>query len=397
MRGKNEPDCAFDDAIKQKGFRRYSGVVSRLVFFASLITIAVFAVCIYLLFNQLFQMQEELSHLQGALEALEGASFSDSDLVALSQFKELTSYADTQVSKIIALAGLFLTIFSVFGGVVVFRAPREIDNRLKELEEAVESANESARESKKFAKHVEYLYRLMEKIAITVGSNVTNRDKINSIDELIRDYPDEVDAYYYKAAIYHEIGEYADAIKCANQALKLLGDDKEAATYYNLIAVAYSDSGDQDAVIRYIDKALEIIPDQLDYLSNRAAFYSEKGEFDKAFEDYKSVLGIDPDYLRVLLNRCQDYQTMSKNADSVLKEIEYLNLARRDAQHAFRIDPENTVASSLYKRMVMTDNRDGINAKIDELLEKIDKRIEELEEQERQEREKGDESEGKYN
>lgn len=94
-----------------------------------------------------------------------------------------------------------------------------------------------------------------------------------------------------------EAGEYAGAIACFEQALKLNPGSFEA---YSLIGEAKVALEQQTEALVAFDKAIDLNPFYADAYFQRASLLHSIGEYKQAYSDYTTATYIDPVYIHPL-------------------------------------------------------------------------------------------------
>lgn len=90
-------------------------------------------------------------------------------------------------------------------------------------------------------------------------------------EEFLRTYPKNPRAQnYYGELVYDYYGDHAKALQSWKLAVKL---DDSLSMPYNNLAIHYTHTGDYEQGFRYMEKALELEPDNPDYLFNAAQYY----------------------------------------------------------------------------------------------------------------------------
>lgn len=133
--------------------------------------------------------------------------------------------------------------------------------------------------------------------------------------------------YYQKAFQFSEAGEYEEAIKMANEALKLTNENKLRASIYITLAHSYSNMGEIDKAISSLNNALS------EDITNATALYNlgfclyEKGDLLKAIKNFNSLVN---------LTQSQINKTMLANAYYYLGECNVRLKNTTEAENAFK-------------------------------------------------------------
>ena len=102
------------------------------------------------------------------------------------------------------------------------------------------------------------------------------------------------------ARCYDELGEYPQAIQAINQAVQMSPDDMD---YLTVKADLLGESGDIDGAIGSWTKVIEMMPD-LSIAYYRRGFYEDNSaQTDKALEDYEMAAMLNPDYAYAFLGK----------------------------------------------------------------------------------------------
>ena len=119
------------------------------------------------------------------------------------------------------------------------------------------------------------------------------------LKEVIKQYPDEKNAYYLLGILKHGMTDYPEAIDNYSNAIKI---DPQFKMAYNQIAYSYSAGGDFERALWAIDKYIELAPDEANPFDTKADIYALNGMLDNAIESYKRALTIKPDFYASLKN-----------------------------------------------------------------------------------------------
>ena len=118
------------------------------------------------------------------------------------------------------------------------------------------------------------------------------REAIGEYLKFIDRHPDTAVAYFNIALLYRKNRQYEESIAAYEEALRLDIDHPEEA--YSNMGGVYSVMQEEDKAREMYDRALEIVPDYIPALYNRAGHFEEVGEREKAIQQYLQILEIDP-------------------------------------------------------------------------------------------------------
>jgi tetratricopeptide (TPR) repeat protein len=182
-------------------------------------------------------------------------------------------------------------------------------------------------------------------------------------------------------------GDYVSAIQSYRNALIY---DKSPGIFY-AISVSYYNLGKfQDALIE-INNALKQVPDEIDYLDQKAKIYFTMDKLDKASEVYENILKLDSNYTFALFALARIYQELKQPSKAiviyeqitdrlgfdyeVLKRMYdiYYNFREYDKcievlQYALKLDPYNAAYLQQLATLYAKQNRDEDAKKIFEEL-----------------------------
>lgn len=118
-------------------------------------------------------------------------------------------------------------------------------------------------------------------------------ENINKSLELKKDW---AIPYFYRAAAYHALGEYDEAMLDYTKSIQL--DDKMIDAYYNRAKITLSrkdiQNPDINKAISDLNKAIELDDKFVDALYAMAAAYKKLGDYHKSLEYLNKLLQIEP-------------------------------------------------------------------------------------------------------
>ncbi len=97
---------------------------------------------------------------------------------------------------------------------------------------------------------------------------------------------DDWPAWNNLGCCYKYLGEFTEAIRCFEKAVKYMGEDKDILPYSNM-ADCYEALGEYQRAIACYKKDIEMRPDWISLWDEIASLYGKMGEYDKALEAYK--------------------------------------------------------------------------------------------------------------
>lgn len=129
--------------------------------------------------------------------------------------------------------------------------------------------------------------------------NFKNGDYQNAIENINKSIELKKDwaiPYFYRAAAYHAMGEYDEAMLDYTKSIQL--DEKMIDAYYNRAKIALSrkdiENPDIQKAIKDLEKAIEYDPKFIDALYALAAAHKKLGDYHKALEYLEKLLQIEP-------------------------------------------------------------------------------------------------------
>ena len=128
-----------------------------------------------------------------------------------------------------------------------------------------------------------YLYR-----ALAYASLKDYKQAIKDYDQAIQVDPKYVDAYFNRGNAYNELGEYDYAIKDFEITISFTPDDSNLLNNTAYL-MALHDSDLQKA-LEYVNKAIELQPDNSNFLDTQGIVYYKTGEYEKALIIFNYVI-----------------------------------------------------------------------------------------------------------
>ncbi len=305
-----------------------------------------------------FSIKHELSLLQNDTSNIhiESSSQANSETY-INHYVELSQKADAEMERMVSVVGILATVYTIFGALIVFKAPHEIDKRIGKLDKLITESNEAAQEAK-------YQSEIIDAVVNNYNGKLTNYDKLRGITRVIDRYPTKPDAYIQRGFIYDDMKKYDEAIGDYKIGLKYGGDK---SSYYGNIAIAFNKKREYKKALTCYTKAIKLDPTDAIIYANRGSCYDDIKEYELAMEDYNKAIEIDDDCKEAYINRSITYYKQIESESEKEKKEKLFELMISDLHKALEIDPEDMrTRNMLRKRLNSVINPDEIIAKIDE-------------------------------
>ncbi|MCY4491959.1 MAG: tetratricopeptide repeat protein [Thaumarchaeota archaeon] len=149
-------------------------------------------------------------------------------------------------------------------------------------------------------------------------------------DKVLKKYPDDHMAIFYKGICKHELGDYDDALQCFEQNISL--DPKNVGAYSEM-GKTYATMRQFEKAIEYFDKVIDLEPSNyLGYYYKGSSFFDLK-MFDRAVTEFKKAYELNPEDLQTIINVGSSLSNSGSGKDG----ISYL-------QQALEKDPSHPIA-----------------------------------------------------
>lgn len=307
--------------------------------------------------DSVLSIKGKLKEINSRIEKIEKSNRKDiiqEDINLNDFYKELTNKTDEAINRILTVVSVIATVVTLFGILLSFKAPHDINKRIDNIDMAVNKAENSAEEAK-------YQAEILNAINIDLNGNLTNTIKIKQLSEVIKRYPDKPDAYMQRGYIYNQMARDATnekreeyfylEITNYNIAQKL-GMKKNICLL--ALGVAHNVVGKYKEAIRYYDSVIKLEPNNATAYANRGNNYCKIGDLKKALKDIDKAIQLDNSYFGYFLYRSDVYRNLWSNEDSEKKD-EYIELQIADLKKAIELNPEDSRAETklnkLYDRL----------------------------------------------
>jgi tetratricopeptide (TPR) repeat protein len=135
------------------------------------------------------------------------------------------------------------------------------------------------------------------------------------------------DGYNYRGITNEKLGKDDLAIKDYTKAIELLPTE---ALFYTNRAVIYTKMKDMPAVIENLSKAIELKKDDAMLYFNRGFAYMDQKDNDKAIADFSQAITLDPQYPLSYFNRGTTYYSQKEYAKAVADFDKFISLNSGD-------------------------------------------------------------------
>jgi tetratricopeptide (TPR) repeat protein len=339
---------------KKKFYKKEYTMPSRLFNFIHIvfaILIIGCAVLTVIVLNDVTKLEAEIHDIKTKIEntELDKNEISGTEAYFLEQYKELSNKTDSAIERILTIVGIAAGFTAVFGALLAFRAPNEINRNMDKLEEMINEAKENDKAAQEGIREAKYYAEIAGALSEQVNEQFTIRDKIDNINVIIKDYPDLSHAYSVRGDLFSRLSNVSDkkerayaelAIKDYLKAMEL-GEDQSSC--YNDIAIEYCDLGDNEKAIEYYSQAIEVDNNYAAAYTNRAIAYEFIGEYEKAFIDHNKAVSLDSNSYYAFERRATFYYDMLfKNIFFNEKDWQNnIELMIEDFKKAKKLDPSH--------------------------------------------------------
>lgn len=301
-------------------------------------------------------LKNEISKLDERIEIIEDNNsnlyFENTDNDINNYYRELSDKTDDAIDRILTIVGVLATIITVFGVLLAFKAPRDIEKRMEENNALLNKAEKAAEEAK-------YQSEIIEALNIDYDGKLTNPKRIQQISKVIKKYPERPEAYMHRGFLYDQMAQKTYGAK-KKVFLNLAISDYEIArnldidmsSYYNDMGVVYSRLHEYNKAISYYSKAIKEDPEDTAAYTNRGGDYESIGEYEKSLEDFEKALELNPDCYDAFIGRSYTYQSLWRRETNPEQRDEYIRLQIADLERAIEINIEDIKPQELLKNLL---------------------------------------------
>jgi len=170
--------------------------------------------------------------------------------------------------------------------------------------------------------------------------------EIKKLDELIKENPNNADAFYNRGVVYASKGDFNLAIIDYTRALQINPNHGDA--FYNR-GLSYVKKERYEEAEKDFDSAIRLAPDSADAYCNRGNVRYQLGKFDAAIEDYTSAIQIDPEDADLYYNRSIVYRQKGDSPN-----------AKKDAEKAAQLREKEPKVEAV-SRVIWRDDLSNVN------------------------------------
>lgn len=165
--------------------------------------------------------------------------------------------------------------------------------------------------------------------------NLQETDKaITEIDSILKAEPSNLMAIQMNGFILSKTGNNAGLIANLNNWIKYYPESYEP---HMQLASLYTFQSDKDNALKHYSKALELAPNNIQIMSEFAAFHSRFGEFEQAYELYKKCLALEPKNTSVIIATASCLKNLKKNDEAEKLYLDSIATADKEDERTLRL------------------------------------------------------------
>ena len=188
--------------------------------------------------------------------------------------------------------------------------------------------------------HLEKAFRLAarltekDRLYITAWYSIANLDyagAIKSFQEIIAEYPLEIEAYAALARLLRGEERLQEAIEVTRQALAI---DAGAKNIYNALGTTYSELGRHDEALAMLRRYVELAPDEPNAHDSLGLGYQGAGRYMEAIQEYEGALALNPNFEVAVIHLGNTYFQQGRYREAIAQYRRYLEMASSDFARA---------------------------------------------------------------
>ena len=156
---------------------------------------------------------------------------------------------------------------------------------------------------------------------IELYSNGQIQEALDSVEALIKDYPEEALLYNVSGACYAGLGQMDTAVELYEKSLTIKPDYAEA---HNNLGVTLQGLGQLEEAIESYEQALTLKPDYAEAHYNLGNVLKDLGQLDTAIKRFKKALTIKPDYAEAYYSLGIAFQNLGQLEEAIKSYEEVL-------------------------------------------------------------------------
>lgn len=195
--------------------------------------------------------------------------------------------------------------------------------------------------SKDFKDDMKKKLSTLEKMTFEANSHTI---EAKDAAEIAKIYALFTQAYFEKDDTDKIITLYTKALDIAS---KLSQPWDDLYKIYNNRGVAYNDKGEFDDAIKNFNQAIKLNSECTEAYHNCGNAYYGKKKFDKAIENYNKAIKLNPNYAETYINRALYYIELAEKETDKAKAKEYYQKAWDDCDTGLSLNPNEEVRKTL--------------------------------------------------
>ncbi len=156
---------------------------------------------------------------------------------------------------------------------------------------------------------------------------------IENFNKIINNYPQDAEAYRYRADLYNDIKYYSNAEKDYNSFIKL--KQKLRAYDYQLRGKFYKKRGNYEKAVEDYTNAINVDVTNYIVYGERGDLYKEFEDYQNALADYESAIKLEPDWRFYYFKRAEIYAELQEYDKAIAEYTRLINLNPNDAQRYY--------------------------------------------------------------
>jgi len=168
-------------------------------------------------------------------------------------------------------------------------------------------------------------------------------------------------AYQFLGDIYFQQGSFLDAAEAYKKALVF---NKTDASLYNDLGLALMQAEHYREATPYLEEALKLSPDNLNFRYSLASTYRDNRDFDKAIAEYRIILASQDNYPDIYNDLGDIYSLQNKKSEA----IKAYRVEIQNARKALSVNPNDHVALNNLARAL---NGTGDSEQAKGLIQKV--------------------------